>query len=989
MSRRFLFLGICLLAGLPTVRAAKPREMLARHWDTRDGLPQNRVRAMVRSREGFLWLGTDAGLARFDGNDFKIYGLAEGLAAVTVISLLEARDGSLWIGTLGGAVSVMRHEKIVRTYTRKDGLTSDSYPPLAEDGDGRIWVGGSILGTDDRFEPAPNVHGLPRFSLRDKDGRTWFGLSDWTIDRWFHGEWQPGSGGGPKGADAFAEDPGGRLWIADGRGKLWRHDDDGGWESWDMPEKAAGRIASLAIATDGTVWFVIPRTGVAGFRDGEFFEPEVGAGRFLELAESVFATPDGLLWVSTNTDGLYALRDRNVETASVEGDEGAPGADFIGALLEIAPLDFLVGTQGRGIFRWNRGEISRLTLPGPPEAQLYGNAMFRDSVGLAWIGTGGGLVQLPFPLEITGAKTTSMPGGCWDLAPAASGGIWVGSGNGELFRANGAVQQIPYGNASQTAIKGLTETADGALWVGTRGGGLFRLADGESRRFGIADGLGSDVIRVLHTAADGTLLVGTAGAGLAIFCEGKFVTCTSRNGLPDDTVSQIAEDTEGRLWLGTNRGIAVLPSDEAAAVRAGRIGEVHPLVINRADGLVSDECTIVPPVRMADGRFAFATTGGFAMLRPGDFRSDTTIPPVFLETVMANGRNVEIRADGIDLPPGIDRLEFGFIGVDFVAPERLRFRTRLVGLENEWSEPTGQRSLIYRNLAPGTYRFEVSGSIGNGLWSPQSAGMDIVLAPHFWQTVWFKIVAGLALVAAVAAIVRRRERLRTRRKFEEFRREQAVHQERARIARDLHDDVGSSLTQVALLSELADADLFANPAAARDSINEIFTTAKEVTRSLDEIVWAVNPAQDNLERFTAFLGTYVQNYARAAGLAARLELPDQNTALPLGSMVRHHLYLATKEILHNIAKHAGATEVLLHLSTADRVLRLSIRDNGRGLDETQDADGDGLSNLHSRLAQIGGTCRAHPAPGGGTIMEMTVPLDRLAVGSPSAVLPTG
>lgn len=944
---------------------------------------------MVRSREGFLWLATDAGLARFDGITFKTYGLRDGLAAVTVLTLMEASDGALWIGTLGGGVSVMRNGRVEKTFTRADGLPSGIIPTLDEDANGRVWVAGSVYLERGRFVRVPGIHESMKWSFRDRDGGMWLIGNNQRISRWRDGALSDGSGGGPLTADAICEDDSGRLWVAAADRKLWCLNANR-WSSWEFPEEFENRVSSISAASGGTVWLAFYRSGVCSFRDGKFSIPEMEGGDFLDLTENVLAGPDGLLWLGTSTNGLYSLTPKRVRSVTLDVPGAARGANFIGSLVETGPGEFMVGTQGRGLFRWSEAGTEVVEELGSLNRVLFGNAMLRAHDGTVWAATGDGI----FGLLPQGGLAEPLAGSAgidnvWELCADGADGLWAGSGTGEVYHFPGNGRNVDFGTKGGDPIKGLALELDGTLWIGTRGDGLYRLKDGKSRRFGMADGLKSEVIRVIARTDDGSLWVGTAGGGLSVLLGERFHSVTTENGIPDDIVSQVTEDKLGRLWVGSNRGIAVLEKDVVERLKAGVTSTLHPLVINRADGLVSEECTIVPPVHMHDGQLAFATTYGFAILRPEDFQADATVPPVFIERVQVNGREVAVSGGKLDIPPGLERLEIEFTGLHFPAPGRLRFRTRLFGLEKDWSDPETMRNVEYRNLQPGTYLFEVSASLGNGLWSPVPGVLGIYLAPHFWQTLWFKIGLVLLAVAVVASLARWRERMRTRRKIEQLKRNQAVQEERARIARDLHDDVGSSLTQVALLSELADADLLANPAAARESINEIFTTAKEVTRSLDEIVWAVNPAQDNLERFTSFLGTYVQNYARAAGLAARLELPDENTALPLGSMIRHHLYLATKEILHNIAKHAGATEVLLHLSTGGGVLRLSIRDNGRGLDAVADGDGDGLANLQSRLAQIGGTCRPRPAPGGGTIMEMTVPLQRPPVGGQSAVLPTG
>ncbi len=972
MIARWIRAWICLAAAVAA--QVEPVEMLHRNWNSGDGLPQDRIRTILQTRDGFLWLATDAGLARFDGNAFKNYGLRDGLGAVTVLSLMEADDGALWIGTLDGGVSVMREGRIGKSYPRVEGLPGAASPELAQDMNGDIWAAGAFRLEGGRFVPGPGKRQASRLVFRDREGTIWAGYGSRGMARWRDGKWEEGSGGGPRTVNVFAEDAGGRLWIADAERRLWQRD-GGAWRSWSLPPAMKSWVNSMTAAPDGTLWMAFIREGILGFRDGKFIEPRVEGERFLDLAEVVHATPDGLLWMGSSTSGLYLLVPRRIELATLDGPAANRGANFIGGLVETAPGEFLTGTQGHGFFRWRSGLTEAVEGMRGMNQGLFVNVLLRDRSGAVWTGSGRGLHRFADVQRTPPANP--LGGNIWDLCEDGEGGLWAGRGDGALYHLphGGRPVRIDYGGSGSVPIKGLALAADGALWIGTRGNGLYRWKDGKSQRFGTADGLGSEVIRSVDAGDDGSVWVGTAGGGLSLWRGRGFLTVTTADGLPDDIVSQVAEDREGRLWVGTNRGIAVIAKDEVARLKEGHPGALHPLIVNRADGLVSEECTIVPPVKMSDGRMAFATNHGFAMLRPEEFRPDETTPPVFIERVRANGREVVPVEGKLKLPPGLERLEIEFTGLHFTAPSRLSFRNRLDGLEKEWGPPGTERRVEYRNLAPGDYRFELAGSTGNGLWTPQPAVLDIGIAPHFWQTLWFKIAAGLSALGLAAALARRRERMLAQRKIERLKREQAIQDERARIARDLHDDVGASLTQVALLSELADSDLSADPELARSHINEIFTTAKEVTRSLDEIVWAVNPAQDTLERFAAFLGTFVQNYARSAGLKGRLDIPGELPDMVLTATVRHHLYLATKEVLHNIVKHAGATSIRLRLALEPRGLRLLVEDDGRGLDDAGRGEGDGLDNLRKRLGQIGGSCIHRGTPGKGTVVEMTVPLD--------------
>jgi len=986
LSRLLLVLQFLLLAATASADTESATvDMLYRNWRTREGLPQDHIRAMAGTRDGFLWLGTDSGLARFDGVHFKAFGLHEGLGAITVQTIYEARDGSLWAGTLGGGASVLRDGKLQHTYGSSDGLPSTTVLAVAEDDTGHI-----VVSTRDGLSRLENGRFVPfnppgrkerqpvRSMFCDHEGVLWVCIGNLEVWRWRSEQWTMGSGGGPETATAFCEDREKRLWVGDTQRRLWCRT-TGNWKSYELPVQT-GDINMMSAGPDGTVWASMYRRGLFGVQGDRVMVPNTGNAKLLDIAETVFVSQDGQLWVGTSTRGLFALTPRKVQLGVVDENAFGPGANFIGALREIAPGRFLVGSQGRGYYLWQNGAAQTVATDPESPTTTNSNAMTRTRAGRVLAGGTGGLYEYSHPTgKLTRLTTNSQPlPDVWQICEGKFLELWVGLGNGELFQlVDKKLTKIGYGG-SNDPIKGLAMDYQGALWIGTRGSGLYRWKDNESKRFGTAQGLPSPVIRVLMVDNHGALWVGSAGGGIAVLRDDKFVSYSTREGLPDDVISQLAIDDTGRLWVGTNRGLAVITKEETDAMRSGSPEELHPLLITRADGLRSEEFTITEPFRTSDGRMAFATNDGFALLRPGDFQSDTRTPPVYIEEVLANGKPVEPVNGELDLPPGIERLEIHFTGLHFGAPERLRFRNRLAGLEGNWGIAGTDRRVEYRNLSPGEYQFELSGTIGNGLWSATPAVLKLRLAPHFWETGWFRALVIVSALAFVGLIVRRRERMKARRKIEALKREQAVQSERARIARDLHDDVGASLTQVALLSELAQGDLNHRPERASAHINEIFTTAQDVTRSLDEIVWAVNPAHDTLESFATFLGAFVQNYTRSAGLAARLDLPATLPSAPLSSMIRHHVYLATKEILHNVVKHAWATEVHLSLSIQPGSFHLVLEDNGRGLNGTSTPSpggADGLQNLRERLQQIGGTCVYDSRPGEGTRIEMDVPLD--------------
>ena len=974
--RGFFAFAILTLANLWAAQPLETVDMVFRNWTTRDGLPQNRIRAITGTRDGFVWLGTDDGAVRFDGTSFKTIGLRERLLAPIVLDLHESADGSLWIATLGGGLSVLRNGRIERTYTTADGLPSNWVSGISADVEDRViaWTRNGAArfanGGFQSLEETPQKPLPPGSIHRDAAGTLWGLHKGRPVYHWEEDHWQADPSG-PKSTSSLTADSRGRIWAC-GDGQLW-HREGSQWHSYPLPEYFGQGDTSITIASDGTVWIVFRQSGICGYRNGGFIVPRLIPEPVRDLAESITATADGQIWI-TSANGLFRMAPQKMRVSEINHPESRRTANILGGLIESAPDEFIVATQGSGYFRLKDGVAERISDDPNLNAGVTANVILKSRDGNIWLGGRTDLYELKPDLSV--GRRLLPKQNIWALHETGDGEIWAGTAWGQLFRIKDEViETVDFGGAREP-VKAIVGGADGVLWVGTRGNGLFRLKGGQWKRFGRESGLPSDVIRTLYLDPVGRLWVGSDGGGLALYQNERFVAATTQGGLPSDTVSQIFQDDDGRLWVGTHQGLAVLDKEDLARFKQGRPTDLHPLLINQSDGLPTDEFTIVPPVKTSDGSIAFATIDGFGRLMPGDFHQDNARPPVYLESVASNGTSLDATAGRISLPAGTERLEFEFSGLFFADPERLQFRNRLIGIEPEWAYVGNLRTAEYRNLGPGTYQFEVESSNGNGLWSTQPATVEVIIAPYFWQTLWFQIAIGLLAISCVVLIVRQRERRRTRVKIEDLKRRRAVDAERERIARDLHDDVGASLTQMALQSQLADRNLKQQPERASSYLKEIFKTARQMTRSLDEIVWAVNPGNDVLDNFVSFLASFVQDFTEGAGLRSRFDLPNTVPPLAIPSTARHHLYLATKETLHNVVKHADATEVTMRVTLEDGTCAIVLSDNGSGCDAPADDPGaDGLINLKTRLEQLGGTCTRHSRPGEGTSIEMRFQLD--------------
>jgi signal transduction histidine kinase len=445
----------------------------------------------------------------------------------------------------------------------------------------------------------------------------------------------------------------------------------------------------------------------------------------------------------------------------------------------------------------------------------------------------------------------------------------------------------------------------------------------------------------------------------------------------------MAADDGGGFWFASDHGIFQVRVSEIEAVAEGRAERVHSTVFGRDEGLSGLQAFYgyAPgAAKSRDGRLWFPMRTGLAVVNPRHVPANRVPPRLLIERGAVDGPVTQPNAAGrFVLAPGHHRLDVDFTAPTFVAPESIRFRYRVEEWDDDWIDGGTKRRASYSRLPAGDYVFRVTACNNAGIWNENGATCALTVLPFVWQR-WpvraaMLCVFTLGVIAAVRYVSYRRLRL----KLSRLERETALQRERTRIAQDLHDDIGASLTHIALLSELAQKD-FDKPLQAKGHMDQIFRSAQTVVRSLDEIVWTVNPKNNTLDLFIAYLCTYAPDYLRSAGIRCRLDVPVDVPTMPLPSEVGHHLYLVVKETLHNVVKHAAATQVWLRLRLAEETITLTIEDNGRGFQThgKVPTDADGLGNLNRRLGEIGGQCEQRSEQrsehGKGTTTTFILPL---------------
>lgn len=963
-------------------------------WSTDEGLPQSSVSAIVQTREGYLWLGTYGGLVRFDGVRFVVFesGNTPELVSSRVTALAADEGGRLWIGHENGAVTLWETGKF-RPFPLPESWGTGKVLAIVPDGGGRVWLAdeeGVLFDTAEGRRLVP-VSGVGRGLISvvgTPHGEIWIArngrasvLRAGALEAVDFGE-SP-EAGFVQGLCASTQ---GGLWVCrNGRLRRWHGGqwvEDRGeapWHNTGVPVMLESKDGSLVAGTTELGLFLVPPAG-----------PPLHFTRTNGLPQdwvrALYEDREGNLWLGVGSAGLVAMRAGQVWTPS-------PPDRWQGrAVLSVYCTSdgaLWVGTEGAGLYRWHLGQWERFGQESGL-ANLFVWSVGEDEAGRIWAGTWGGGVFVrgadgrfaPPP----GLEELSVP--VLAILRGQHGQMWLGTGEGLILYRHGQVRVYGRNEGLQSPdVRALWAAADGSIWFAMSGGGLGRWQAGSLQQWLRKDGLPTDYVQCLWMDPAGGLWLGTAGAGLVRFRDNAFTVIGPAQGLPNGVICHITPDDWGYLWMSSYGGLLRVAKSalERAAESNGRPVEVR--VYGKGEGMPTLECSggLQPAgCQTPDGRLWFATSKGLVGVDPTMTRTNPDPPPVLIEEIWVNDRLIAQPAldpRPAQIPPGRHRLEFRFTGLSFVAPDKVRFRFRLMGVDPSWIDGGPERTAVYQYLPPGEYEFQVTACNNDGVWNPAVARAVFVIAPWFWQTWWFRSLTAVAAAGALAGGVAAVARARLRRRLERLERQQAVERERARIAKDMHDELGASLTRITLLSQTARSELD-DPQSVAESLDRIYGTARELTRALDEIVWAVNPQHDTLDSLATYLGRFAQEFLAAARVRCRLDVPVHLPPWPLTAEVRHNLFLAFKEALHNAVKHAGATEVRITLELSPQAFRLAVQDNGRGL--TADAlgssnprpqarHGHGLTNIRQRLADIGGHCEILSQPGKGTRLVFIVP----------------
>jgi signal transduction histidine kinase/ligand-binding sensor domain-containing protein len=969
-------LALLVCAPSPAL-ALDPAQQLSqyghRSWTQQQGLPQDSVRAIAQAPDGALWIGTDEGLARFDGVDFTVYRQrADGLPNSFITSLIAARDGVIWVGTLAG-VSRFASGRFTH-YNAVNGLGTPTVADLFEARDGTVWaVGGRVVSA---FRGGAIVNYGPGDGVPDEGLRELVELPDGTLigvgfsevvrfdGRRFHRYLERGRMIDEFGS-SMAVDRQGGIWIGTTRGvisipaggQLRRFDPPGG-----VP---AAPVRAVIADRDGTIW-IGTSNGLARFDGQRFIRVSAPGLRPGVSVWDVFEDRDGSLWVGTSS-GLHRFREQPFTVYGTP--EGFP-SDQPTAVFEDAGGTLWIGFQDAGVLMLRGSERRRLTrADGLASDEVFCILGTRD--GAVLVGTRRGLTRI----DSRGMRTITPPDTLgrqtvYDAAEAADGTIWMATGNGAI-RVDGtrAVRVFGGGPTLADAVVAVAVDGTGAVWAGTYDSGLWRYKDGDIRQFGQEDGLSSEAVRALVDDRDGGVLwIGTAGGGLSWWRDGRFAHLTAREGLDSNNVGQIILGDPGYLWLGTSLGLARIRRD---ALFTGGFNRSDDAMYAASGGLRSSQCAPGFPISSGGhldsrGRAWVVTSNGLAMFHPGALTPPSPPAAPQIRAMLIDGTPIPERT-AIELPAGVRRVEFQYATVWLSSPERLQYQYRLEGVDQDWISAGARRSTDYNNLPPGHYRFAVRATLGEGAVGPVTT-IEFTRRAAWWEASWFPsaVLASLVLLGWLLYWLRLRQ---IRARFA------MVLEERARISRELHDTLAQDFVGISSQLKGVASVLRDSPSVAEERL----ALARRMTQhSLTEARRSIMDL-----RTSALEG---RSLPEAIEYVARTITSGSGVSVSVNGDARHvlldadrqqHCLRIAQEAIANAVKHGRPGHIDVSLTSQNGHAVLTVHDDGAGFDPDGVFAGArghfGLLGMRERARRMGGEVSVVSATGQGTTVEVRVP----------------
>ncbi len=724
-------------------------------WNTQNGLPQNSVLAVAQSKDGYLWIGTEDGLARFDGVRFTLFDKenTSQLESSGIRALLVDHQNNLWIGTNGGGLT-RYNDGVFTTFTTRNGLSNDAITALAEDEEGNLWIGTDGGGlsrlSNGKFSHFTTRDGLPGNAVLSLAVGSWGGVWVGTynglaqIQNNIVTTYTTKDGLPRNDIRALAADRHGAIWIGTDGGGLSRFFGGHFQTLTTANGLSSNSVSSIVEDAVGTLWIGTRDNGLCRLVDGSIQVYSTDQGLPFENIWTTFEDREGNLWVGSKGGGLVRLKNGVVTTITTH--EGLSN-DIVLPVMEDKDGGVWTGSPGFGLNHIKDGKITTYTAAnGLPDNTVF--SLAQDATGAVWMGTHKGLARFQNgKFQIFHAPNDLPNDVVQSLYRDREGDIWIGTLAGLIhFHLGHFITYTTRNGLSNDNVMCIFEDAENSIWIGTKGGGLNRFRDGRFTDINRREGLSNSVVLSLAGDPDGTLWIGTDGGGLDRLQNGKVVSFSRRNGLFDDGIFSILDDGRGYLWMSCNRGIFRVARREIDAVVQGRSQSILSIPYGVSDGMRSKECNggFQPAGWFgASGTLYFPTMAGLSLIHPQALESTKVMPNVVLERVAVQGKTYSPNKS-IVLPPGNSQLEFQFTALSLASPDKIHFYYMLEGFDKDWVDSGDRRSAYYTNIPPGDYHFRVKACTREDQCKALENSPLISLRPHFYQTYVFAILSTLA-----------------------------------------------------------------------------------------------------------------------------------------------------------------------------------------------------------------------------------------------------
>lgn len=943
------------------------------HWGPEQGFPRGPVYAITQTPDGYLWIGTEAGLVRFDGWNFVLMSdSSRRFQIVNVLGLAPAADGGLWVRLQGSALLHYRNG----TFERPPAIQPDlSVTAMFRTARGDLLLAkngtGTLVYRDGKFALLASGASMARSPVlalaQSPNGDLWNGTRDAGLFRF--------SGGHTDSIRAGLPDAKINCLLPDGNNSLWIGTDDGiaHWNGTELTPTGvpanANHFQALAMTRDRdrNLWIGTDSRGLLRLNAQGLASLNVAG----EAVTAVFEDREGNLW-SGSSGGLDRLRDSAFVSFSTP--EGLPSEGSNPVFVDTENRMWFPPVNG-GLW-WVKNRVhASLTQAGLAKDVVYSIAGRGNEL---WLGRErGGLTRLRW----SGPDSTSFTATTYT-------------------HANGLAQDSVYS---------VYETRDGTVWAGTLSGGVSRLKDGKFTTYNITQGLASNTVASILETSDGTMWFGTPN-GLSALTKDRWVSYAPRDGLPSENVNCLFEDSSGILWVGTAAGLAFrgsgdfqpltgVPSalrEQIYGLAEDRYGSFwiatagHVLRVNRdklmhgaltegdlrefteTDGLRGLEGVKRQSSVVADslGRIWFSTNRGISMVDPARLNRGDVPVIVHIQSVTADNTPVAI-SSRTRIPAGRQRITLDFVGLDLSVPAGVRYQFKLDGFDRGWNGPVERREAIYTNLNPGSYQFHVTASSGSGLWNGAIATLDFEVAPEFWQTWWFRVCVLAAAALGILALYRFRLRQLTRQMNVRF--EERLS-ERTRIAQELHDTLLQGFLSASMQLHVA-VDRLPPESPARKSLGRVLELMTQVIDEGRNAVRGLRSAQNASLNLEQAFARVQQELAIEDDIGFRVIVDGQPR--PLHPVLRDEVYRIGREALVNAFRHSQARNIEIELEYAPSRFRVLVRDNGCGLDSQMLQAGReghwGLPGMRERAERIGAKLHVFSRSAAGTEVELSIP----------------